>query len=150
MIDRDDADDPSNPSVTSARADHDPQWEGDRRFEEALANALRGPDPDAAFAAIARDERLPRDARDALRHAPENGIRIAALLIVRLRFERIQQTSKPAADFFAADPRGFTAAFKQFHREVPSTELEPFADARRFEAWLGEACDGDSAAPPPA
>lgn len=121
--------------MSAGHAEEDP-LAADIRFERAIADALRGPEPARAFETIANDESHPSDLREALRHAPANGVRIAALLIVRLRFERIQQASKVAAEFFATDPRGFTAAFRRFHDEVPPMALQPFQDARDFEAWL--------------
>lgn len=121
--------------------DHRDGAEDDLAFEAAVAGALRAPDPVAALAAVAADAALPEDLRACLAAAPANGVRIAALLIVRLRFERILQGSKIAGEFFERDPRAFAAAFKRYHREVAPTSIHPFEDARRFDAWLTAAAD---------
>jgi hypothetical protein len=109
--------------VTRASADHDDDVAFDTRYEAAL----RADDPAAALAALAAGARLAV--------TDEDGARIAALLVARLRFERVVQGSRRAAAFFDVDPAGFTAAFRAYHRAVAATPFDPAGEAEAFLAW---------------
>ena len=65
----------------------------------------------------------------------EDGLRISALLVVRLRFERVLHGSPMGGEWFERDGADFAAAFKRYHAEVPPTAGSPTAEARLFEAW---------------
>jgi uncharacterized protein (UPF0276 family) len=109
------------------------------RLELLLADAFCAPDLSAAFATLSSD----REFAPVFAHASEDGFRIAALLIVRLRFERLLNGSSRAADLWNSDPRSFTSLFRRYHPAVPATAYSPRDEAVLFERWLAEA-------PPPA
>jgi len=62
---------------------------------------------------------------------------LAALLVARLRFERLLRGSPQAEAWFDADPEAFAAAFKRYHAEVPPAAFFPQAEARLFRQWVG-------------
>jgi hypothetical protein len=105
------------------------------RFEQLLAAALRAPDPARAVQQAADDETLPSALRAALRAADPDGVRLAALLIARLRFERLLQGDPDAAAWFEADPGAFTAAFRRYHEAVAPTAFFPADEAALFRTW---------------
>lgn len=105
------------------------------RLERLVADALTSADPVAGFERAARDPELPSELRDALACAQPAGIRMAALIVARLRFERLMQGSSPAAEWFARDPADFARAFKLYHHAVPATGALPADEARLFERW---------------
>ncbi|MFT3772336.1 MAG: hypothetical protein QM820_43630 [Minicystis sp.] len=105
------------------------------RFEEVVVKALAAPDPAAALAKAARDRRLPADLRRALGAASADGVRMAALLVARLRFERLLRGSPEAEAWFERDPEGFADAFRRYHAEVPPEAFFPPAEARLFRRW---------------
>jgi hypothetical protein len=104
-------------------------------FERILADALRAPDPVAALRAAAAEPGLPAALRQALANANEDGVRLSALLVARLRFERLIHGSPAAARWFEEDAAGFTAAFRRYHQEVPARSFFPSGEARLFEEW---------------
>lgn len=105
------------------------------RLERLVADALTAADPVAAFERAARDPELSEPLRAALRRASPLGIRISALLVARLRFERLLQGSSSAAEAFERDPEGFSAGFRDYHRSVPPCAGLPSEEAELFERW---------------
>jgi hypothetical protein len=108
------------------------------RYEQVLAEAMRAPDPVARLRAAASDPALSASTRRALSRCDEDGIRLAALLVARLRFERLVQGSQDANDFFERDPAGFAAAFRAYHHAVRPTECFPMGEARLWSAWRSD------------
>lgn len=106
------------------------------RYEELVADALCAPDPAAAFAEAARDPLLTPVLRRMLAAASPDGVRLSALLVARLRFERLIQGSRSAAEWFEQEPAAFTRGFRRYHHAVPPRALHPGEEARDFEAWL--------------
>ncbi|MCP3916019.1 MAG: hypothetical protein GY711_10725 [bacterium] len=104
-------------------------------FESVLARIFLEPDTQAALEAAAADERLGADLRARLAAASPEGVRIAALLVVRLRFERVLNGSQLGGEWFERDPKDFAGAFKRYHAEVPPTAATPWEEAPLFEAW---------------
>jgi hypothetical protein len=100
-----------------------------------VAEALTAPDPVEAFRRVAEGPGLDEDVRAALRAADERGIRIAALLVARLRFERLIRGSEEADRWFEEDPKGFTESFRRYHHAVPPTAFSPPAEAALFRRW---------------
>ncbi|MEZ4338530.1 MAG: DUF692 family protein [Sandaracinaceae bacterium] len=91
---------------------------------EALAGLGRGGDPVATL----REAGLsPND---------DDGVRLAALLAGRLRFERLVRGSGQVEAWFDEDPEGFVEAFRAYHAEVPPRDFFPADEARTFDAWL--------------
>lgn len=104
-------------------------------LERRLAAALRAPDPAAALAAAVDDPALSPALRRRVAVVQADGVRLAARLVTRLRFERLVQGSREASAWFDDDPRAFVAAFRRYHAEVPATALFPADEAARFTAW---------------
>lgn len=103
--------------------------------ERVLAAALRAPDPVATVARAARDRRHAPATRRALAAASPDGLRVAALLVARLRFERLIRGCREAEEWFERDGAGFGAAFRRYHAEVPPTAFFPPGEARLFLRW---------------
>lgn len=108
------------------------------RFEERVAAAMTAADPVAAVRAMAEDASLPDELRRAARAAATQarGIELTALLVARLRFERLMQGSTEAAALFARDPAGFVELFRAYHRAVAPSVFFPAQEGRLFAAWL--------------
>jgi hypothetical protein len=103
------------------------------RAEVLLADALRAPDPAAALARAARDPSLPAEVRAALGAADADGVRLGALLVAKLRFERLLRGSVRAAEAFATDPAAFAAAFRRWHEAHPPIAFWPAEEGRAWE-----------------
>jgi hypothetical protein len=106
------------------------------RLEEILARALAAPDPAAALCRAARDRKLPAPMRRALAACDADGVRLTALLIAKLRFERLLRASDEAEWLFARDPAAFSELFQRYHRAVPPTAFFPAAEAELFRRFL--------------
>jgi uncharacterized protein (UPF0276 family) len=105
--------------------------------ERAYGLALCGPDPVAALhtAAIA----WPPPLRALADGVDEDGVRMTALLIAKLRFERIVNGSADAARCFRTSPVSFARAFWSYHDSVEPAAHAPWHEARRFRAWCRRA-----------
>lgn len=99
-------------------------------FERAYALALCGPDPVGGLAAIAA-----AGGGAAFAHADPDGVRLTAMLVAKLRFERLVNGSASAMRWFLADPAAFTAAFRSYHYDRPPVRHAPSREARDFHAW---------------
>lgn len=104
--------------------------------EELLAAALTAVDPCGALDIAARDPRLSQAARDRLAMIDIDGFRISALLVARLRFERLLHGYPAVPDWLDRDAFGFTETFRRYHAAVPPTAFFPPDEARTFAAWL--------------
>jgi hypothetical protein len=113
--------------------------EAHERFEAIVARAMTAADPVASLRRAARDRRLPPGLRKMLLAAGGDGVRIAALLVARLRFERLLRGSPEAEAWFDADAAGFADAFRRYHAEVPPSAFFPPAEALLFAAWRARA-----------
>ncbi len=103
------------------------------RLETLLADALTAADPAAAL----RDAvELPPELRQAVERIDVDGLRVAALLVAKLRFQRLLNGSERAGEWFARDARGFTDAFRRYHDAVPPTAGDPWGEASAFERWV--------------
>lgn len=120
------------------------------RYEEAVARAMTAPEPVEAVRAAGRDPGLPAGVRRALLAADPDGVRMAALLVARLRFERLLRGCPEAEAWFDRDAADFSAAFRRYHAEVPPTAFFPPGEARLFRRWLAAPRAGGSggAGPP--
>jgi hypothetical protein len=105
-------------------------------LEELLCQAMRAADPAAALKQAARDRRLPEALRRALGTCDLDGVRLTALLIAKLRFERLLRASEEAEWLFQRDPASFAELFRRYHAEVPPTAFFPAAEARLFRRFL--------------
>lgn len=89
----------------------------------------------AALRAASRDRRLDADSRRRLAAADEDGVRMSALLVARLRFERLLRGSPPAEQWFDSAPGEFAEAFKRYHGEIAPTAFFPRDEAELFASW---------------
>jgi hypothetical protein len=96
-----------------------------------MARVLLDPDPGAARARL--------DAGDGIARADEDGLRVAALLIVKLRFERVMQGSHLARRAFEANPAQFAEMFRAYHTQAAPQSPLATAEGAAFERWL-EGC----------
>lgn len=110
-----------------------------RLIEEILARAMIAPDPVDVLGRAARDDTLPASVRKALAAVDADGLRLSALLVVRLRFERLMQGSVEASAWFERDPEGFSAAFRRYHHSVPPTASFPPQEAQLFDRFCLDA-----------
>jgi hypothetical protein len=108
-----------------------PDAERLQQLQRLLADALTSADPAASVRARAGAGDWPEFAA-----IDPDGLRMAALLVSKLRFERLVQGSRAAAELFQRDGRGFTAAFAEYHRDVPPRAHDPWEEAAAFRAWL--------------
>jgi hypothetical protein len=108
------------------------------RYEEVVARAMTAPDPVAALRAAAEDPALPPGLRRGLQAADDDGIRMAALLVARLRFERLLRGCPEAEAWFDRDPADFAEAFRAYHAAVAPTAFFPPGEARLFKRWSAE------------
>jgi hypothetical protein len=104
-------------------------------YERRIARVLLAADPARALAAAARDRRLPPALRRAFAAADVDGVRLSALLVARLRFERLLRGDPAAERWFEEDPAGFAAAFRAYHAAVAPSAFFPAAEAALFRAW---------------
>ena len=65
----------------------------------------------------------------------EDGFRMAALLVSKLRFERLIHGDRDAAAWFERDPAGFAAAFRRYHATVAPTAYFPWDESGLWRAW---------------
>ena len=122
-----------------------------RRFERGLVAILLAPDPARALLAAAQDRSLPASLRRAFAGACPDGVRMTALLVARLRFERLLRACPEAEAAFAAQPAAFAADFRRYHAEVAPTAFFPAGEAALYRAWVtgraGGVIDGALRAP---
>ena len=64
----------------------------------------------------------------------EDGFRISALLVARLRFERLLNGHPAVPDWLDRDAAGFAETFRRYHAAVPPTAFFPPDEARTFTA----------------
>ena len=102
---------------------------------------MRSAEPLAELQQAAADPSLPAELRRALSSADGDGVQLAALLICKLRFERLIRACPEAEELFTADPERFAATFRRYHEAVPPTDFFPPREAQRFRLFLA----GDAA-----
>ena len=108
----------------------------DELVERLLAAALVARDPADALAHAASDPRLSAEAARRLAAIDVDGFRLSALLVARLRFERLLHGHPAVAAWLDDDAEGLTDTFRAYHAEVPPTAFFPPGEARAFDAWL--------------
>lgn len=104
--------------------------------ERILARAMRAADPVRSLRRAAQNRALPARVRAALSSADEDGVRMAALLVAKLRFERLLRGSGDTEAWFDRDPAAFTSVFRRYHREVALKAFFPPDEAALFRRWL--------------
>ena len=105
-------------------------------LEAIFARVMTAPDPAVALQKAQRDKRLSAGLRRALSACDLDGVRLSALLIAKLRFERLLRASEQAEWLFRRDAAAFSALFESYHRSVPPTAFFPAAEAELFRRFL--------------
>ena len=100
-------------------------------YERRVAAAMRAKDPVVAMRTI--DPNVDAD-----------GVRMTALIVARLRFERLLRGSPEAEASFDRDPAVFAETFARYHADAPPAAFFPADEAALFDAWRDRI-----AAPPP-
>ncbi len=103
-----------------------------------LGEALCAADPVGMLRALAARPETSPEVRAWLAAVDDDGLRVAALLVAKLRFQRLLGASRPAAAWFAQDPASFTEAFREYHTTVAPRQLDPWREAEAFAAWCTE------------
>jgi uncharacterized protein (UPF0276 family) len=98
-----------------------------------LLEVLRQDDPPAALAARLVDEEEP-EVRVALERLDPDALRLCALTVQRLRFERVLRGDPRLRGEFAEDPEGFAARFQRYASANPPTTPWPSQEAAAFHA----------------
>jgi hypothetical protein len=93
-----------------------------RDWETRLAAAMRADDPVATVRSLHPG-------------ADGDGVRMTALLVAKLRFERLLRGAPEAEAWFDRDPADFARAFRRYHAEVPPSAFFPGEEARLFARW---------------
>lgn len=119
--------------MSRAESTDDVQRDALAAFEARVADALCARDPGAAFEALLREGSPTLAIR--LDPAQSDGFRVAALLVARLRFERLMHGSRRAGEWFATDARAFTEEFRRYHIASPPLATTPMEEAAQFERW---------------
>ena len=101
-------------------------------YERRMAAAMRADDPVAAVRAI-------------FPGADADGVQLAALIVARLRFERLLRGSPEAAAWFERDAAGFARAFRRYHASVAPRTFFPADEAAAFADF----CAAEAAPVPP-
>jgi hypothetical protein len=104
--------------------------------ERAMARVLSASDTAAALVeeVAAGDEMV----RGWLAGLDGDRVRLTALLVARLRFERLLRGCPEADAWFEQDPADFADAFRDYHESVPPEAFFPGHEARLFRAaWAG-------------
>ncbi len=99
---------------------------------------MRHPDPPAELQRRSTDPTLPAALRHALATADPDGLRLAALLVCKLRFERLLRASPEAERLFTADPAAFAQTFRRYHESTPLLDFFPPREAQRFRTFLAQ------------
>lgn len=107
-------------------------------YERIMAAAMTAADPVAHIRAAAADPEVPASLRALLSKVDPGGVELTAVLVARMRFERLICGCPEAEAWFDCDPEGFTTAFRTYHRRVPPTAFFPADEAALFRRWWAE------------
>jgi hypothetical protein len=105
-------------------------------FQRLLARALLADDAVGAVAALGENSRLPQVLRSAAQRAAPDGVRVSALLVAKLRFERLMRGDARLRAWFEQSPKVFVETFRRYHAEESPICSFPRAEARHFAEWL--------------
>lgn len=107
--------------------------------ERVLVEALHAEDPPARLRGLVEGAggRLAADERAWLLAAvaDDDGLRMAGLLVVKLRFDRVLRGDPSLRRAFEEDAAAFVERFRRYCRDVPPAYVFPQDEARAFAAW---------------
>lgn len=106
-------------------------------LQRLLLLACREPDPAAWLQVRMHDTELALDAgeRAMLATLDGDGLRLTALLVHKLRFERLLRGDLAARAAFASDPERFTRRFDDYVANVAPTAVFPAEEGALFLMW---------------
>lgn len=90
-------------------------------LQERLARALISAEPERELSDLGLDPQ---------------GLRLAATIILKLRFDRVMRAEARHRERYDSDPDGFTRDFLAYHRAVPPQAYFPAEEAALFESFL--------------
>ncbi len=108
-------------------------------FERILVLALHDERPAERLAELvaAAGARLDADERARLSAIGADGLRVASLVVRKLRLERLLAGDADLRARCEADPAAFTESFRRYAASVPPTFDFPAEEARAFRAFVG-------------
>jgi hypothetical protein len=109
-------------------------------LEEIVVRALHAPDPPAALReeAARRAGELTERERAMLAAVDPDGFRLTALIVKKLRFQRILRGDVGRQAEFDADPEGFSRRFSDYLRQVPPEHLFARDEKIAFAKWRAQ------------
>jgi hypothetical protein len=108
--------------------------------ERILVTALHDERPAARLAELVAEAgaRLDADERARLAAVDADGLRVASIVVRKLRLERVLGGDRGLRDVCDADPAAFAERFRRYAAAVPPAFEFPADEARAFRAFLGE------------
>lgn len=112
-------------------------------YEAILAQVIRARDPEAALCAAITALHAQHPVRAFLAPINKDGLRMSALLVARLRFERLLRGSRPFQRDWQREPAAAASRFSAYHEATPLLAFSPRDEANLFAAWErgADACD---------
>jgi hypothetical protein len=109
-------------------------------LERILVLSLHAERPAERLAELvaAAGDRLDADERARLAAIDADGLRVASLVVRKLRFERVLAGDADLRARCDADPAAFTETLRRYAVSVPPTFDFPAEEARAFRAFVGE------------
>ena len=106
--------------------------------ERILVTALHDERPAERLAALVAESgsRLDAEDRARLRAIDLDGLRVASIVVRKLRLERVLGGDADLRAMSDADPAAFAATFRRYAAAVPPTSNFPSEEARAFRAFL--------------
>lgn len=105
-------------------------------LQQAVLRALLSPTPVETLREAAGS--LPAAARALVDRIDPDGFALTALLIRKLRFERVCTGDPAWARWFEREPGGCTEIFRAYCRDVAPRSFFPDEEAQVFRAWCQE------------
>ena len=108
--------------------------------ERILVTALHDERPAARLAELmaAAGDRLDATERARLAAIDGDGLRVASIVVRKLRLERVLGGGRDLQARCDADPAAFAEQFRRYAAAVPPSFEFPAQEARAFRAFLGE------------
>jgi uncharacterized protein YeaO (DUF488 family) len=105
------------------------------QYAAAMVHILRAADPVVALQAVQDAPETDAALRALLAMLDPDGLRITALLVLQLRFNRLLSGSPQASAAFAEEPQAFSHRFRRYHAAVPPRAENPVQEARDYADW---------------
>ena len=108
------------------------------RLQQRLALCLADLDPIAALREAQNDPDLDAREREWLAGVDLDGLRLTALMVQKLRFERILRGDPEVRQRFEADPEATAATIEEYLEESAPRAVFPAEEARAFRAFVAD------------